>query len=104
MRDESLEYLKALANAPSPSGYELAAAKLFREYTQRYADRVSLDSHGNIIAALNPDAPMKIMLAAHMDEIGFVVHYIDEGGLLYFSAIGGHDSTIPPGQGLGIWH
>ncbi|MBB2962651.1 M42 family metallopeptidase [Methylobacterium sp. R2-1] len=103
MDHESLEFLKALANVPSPSGYEQGAAKLFREYTQRYADRVSLDSHGNIIAAVNPDAPMKIMLAAHMDEIGFVVHYIDEAGLLYFSAIGGHDSTIPPGQRVWVY-
>lgn len=103
MRHESLEYLKALANAPSPSGYEQGAAKLFLEYTQRYADGVSLDSHGNIIAALNPEAPMKIMIAAHMDEIGFVVHYIDEGGLLYSSAIGAHDSTIPPGQRVWVY-
>jgi len=38
------------------------------------------------------------MLAGHMDEIGFIVHYIDEGGMLYFSTIGGHDSSIIVGQ------
>jgi endoglucanase len=41
---------------------------------------------------------MKIMLAGHMDEIGFIIHYIDENGLLYFGTIGGHDSVIPVGQ------
>ena len=37
---------------------------------------------------------MKVMLAGHMDEIGFIVHYIDEQGYLYFQGIGGHDSAI----------
>ena len=41
---------------------------------------------------------MKIMLAGHMDEIGFIVHYISDEGLLHFSTIGGHDSAIPVGQ------
>jgi endoglucanase len=41
---------------------------------------------------------MKIMLAGHIDEIGFMVHYIDDSGLLFFSTIGGHDSAIPAGQ------
>ncbi|WP_200841272.1 M20/M25/M40 family metallo-hydrolase [Geminicoccus flavidas] len=49
-------------------------------------------------AALNPDAPMKVMLSGHMDEIGFIVHYISDEGLLYFSGIGGHDGVIPVGQ------
>lgn len=98
MRSESLAFLKALVNAPSPSGYEQPAARLYREYTERFAHRVTTDVHGNVAAVLNPDAPMKIMLAGHMDEIGFIVHYIDDQGLLYFSPIGGHDSVIPVGQ------
>jgi endoglucanase len=42
------------------------------------------------------------MLAGHMDEIGFVVHYISDEGLLYFSAIGGHDSVVPVGQAVWV--
>lgn len=83
MRLESMAFLEALANVPSPSGYEQRAAKLYREYTQSFADQVSTDVHGNVVAVLNAGAPMKIMLTAHMDEIGFIVHYIDEAGLLY---------------------
>lgn len=98
MRLESMAFLEALANVPSPSGYEQRAAKLYREYTQSFADQVSTDVHGNVVAVLNAGAPMKIMLTAHMDEIGFIVHYIDEAGLLYISGIGGHDSVIPLGQ------
>lgn len=95
MRSESVEFLKALTSVPSPSGYEQGAAKLYREYVEPFSDRVSTDVHGNVVAVLNPAASMKIMLTAHMDEIGFIVRYIDDAGLLYISGIGGHDSAIP---------
>jgi putative aminopeptidase FrvX len=102
MRPESLEFFKAIVNAPSPSGYEEPAARVYRDYTASFADRVTTDVHGNVAAILNPDAGMKIMLAGHMDEIGFIVHYISDDGLLYFSPIGGHDSVIPIGQRVWI--
>jgi endoglucanase len=73
-------------------------AKLFRQYTGSFADQVTTDSQGNVTAVMNPDAAMKVMLAGHMDEIGFVIHYINDEGLLYFSPIGGHDSVVPVGQ------
>ncbi|WP_301592016.1 M20/M25/M40 family metallo-hydrolase [Sabulicella glaciei] len=59
---------------------------------------MTTDIHGNVTATLNPGAPTKIMLAGHMDEIGFIIHHIGDDGLLYFSAIGGHDSAVPVGQ------
>ncbi len=98
MRPESFEFFKAIVNVPSPSGFEERAAEVYRGYTQAYADKLTTDVHGNVAAILNPDAEMKIMLAGHMDEIGFLIHYISEEGLLYFSTIGGHDSVIPVGQ------
>ncbi|MCE9558595.1 MAG: M42 family metallopeptidase [Armatimonadetes bacterium] len=101
MRSESLAFLKEIVNTPSPSGYEERAAVVFRNYT-KFADEQHTDSHGNTWAVLNPDAKMKIMLAGHMDEIGFIIHYIDDAGMLYFSTIGGHDSAIIVGQRLWI--
>ncbi|MDB5623329.1 MAG: peptidase family protein [Devosia sp.] len=98
MRDQSLQLLRALVEAPSPSGHEHIVAELYRDYVGPFAQEISTDVHGNVTAALNPAGPMKIMLAGHMDEIGFIIHYIDDAGLLYFSAIGGHDSVIPVGQ------
>lgn len=98
MRADSLTFLKAIVDVPSPSGYEERAAEIYRAYTKPFADKVVTDVHGSVAAILNPEAEMKIMLAGHMDEIGFIVHYIDEAGLLYFSGIGGHDSVIPVGQ------
>lgn len=101
MRAESLEFLKAIVNVPSPSGFEERAAVVYRDYTS-FADEIKTDVHGNVAAILNPQAEQKIMLAGHMDEIGFIIHYISDEGLLYFSGIGGHDSVIPIGQRVWI--
>lgn len=98
MRPESLQFLKDIVNVPSPSGYEERAAELYRSYMKPFADEIHTDIHGNVWAIKNPKADMKIMLAGHMDEIGFIIHYIDENGFLYFQGIGGHDSAIPVGQ------
>src|SRR5918997_1363056 len=89
MRSDSLAFLSSVVSAPSPSGYEQPVAKLYRKYAGRLADQVTTDIHGNVTAVLNPDAPMKIMLAGHMDEIGFIIHHIGDDGLLYFKGIGG---------------
>lgn len=98
MRAESLKFLKDLVDAPSPSGYESPAGIVYRDYISRSADKVTTDVNGNVFGVLNPEAKMRIMLAGHMDEIGFIIHYIDEGGLLFFQTVGGHDSVIPVGQ------
>src|SRR5579862_6348665 len=102
MRQESLDFFRAIVNVPSPSGYEEQAAELYRNYTSAFADEVRTDVHGNVWAIKNPKAKMKVMLAGHMDEIGFLIHYISDEGLLYFSGVGGHDSTIPIGQRVWI--
>ena len=85
MRAESLQFFKDIVNTPSPSGFEEFAADVYRDYTSQFADKVTTDVHGNVAAVLNPDAEMKIMLAGHMDEIGFLIHYIGDDGLIYFS-------------------
>jgi endoglucanase len=98
MRAESLAFLKAIVNAPSPSGYEQRAAEVYRAYTREFADKVYTDVMGNTIAVLNPDGKPRVMFAGHMDEIGFIVKYISDEGFLYFGPIGGHDPVIPVGQ------
>lgn len=98
MNKKALEFFQTIVNEPSPSGFEEGVAEHYRKYTQAFADEVTTDVHGNVIAVLNPKAEMKIMLAGHMDEIGFVVHFISPEGLLYFSQVGGHDSAIIVGQ------
>lgn len=103
MRQESLDFLKRIVDAPSPSGYEQPAARVYRGYMEPLADAVSTDVHGNVTAVLHPGASMRIMLAGHMDELGFIIHHIDDQGQLHFRTIGGHDSAVAIGQRLWIY-
>lgn len=96
MRDASLAFFRELVDTPSVSGYEEKAAKVFLDYLS-FAE-TEKDLHGNAYAALNPGAPFRIMLAGHIDEIGFVVHHIGDDGLLWFKTVGGHDASIVVGQ------
>jgi len=98
MRNESLSFLREIVNAPSPSGYEERAAAVYREYVGKFAHEVRTDVHGNVFAILNPSASFRIMLAGHIDEIGFIIHYIGDDGMLYFSSIGEHDAANAIGQ------
>lgn len=98
MREQTLQFLKSLVETASPSGSETSAAQVFSTYVRPYADRIDTDVLGNVTAILNPGAVMRVMLAAHMDEIGYMIHYIDADGFLHFSSIGGNDSVIAVGQ------
>lgn len=98
MNDEPLNFLKAVTATASPSGYEQDVAKLYRDYVTPHAHQVETDVMGNVIAALNPHAEFKVMLASHMDEIGLMIHHIGEDGYLHFQMIGGNDSVIADGQ------
>jgi putative aminopeptidase FrvX len=102
MNASSMAFLESVIAAPSPSGYEQPVARLYRDYVSRLADEVSTDVHGNVVAVLNPDARMKIMLVGHMDEIGFIIHYIGDDGLLYFSTVGGHDTSVALAQAVWV--
>ena len=98
MREEALEFLKRIVAAPSPSGFEQPVAQLYRDYVRPFSHRVTTDIMGNVSAVINPDAAMRFMYAGHMDEIGFIVHYIDEDGFLFISTIGGTDVATEIGQ------
>ena len=98
MRDERFRFLKELVEAPSPSGYEGPARAIWRREVEGVAEELRTDLHGNTIAALNPGGAPRVMLAGHIDEIGFMVTYIDDDGFVYFGPIGGHDPVIATGQ------
>ncbi len=99
MRKESVAFLEKLLDAPSPSGYEQPAQRLFRDYVAPYC-QVSSDVMGNVygfIPGQGMDRP-KVMLVGHTDEVGLQVKYIDDKGFLYFAAIGGVDAHLTPGK------
>jgi len=103
MRDESLDFLKALLTAPSPSGYEQPAQRLFRAYIEPFA-AVTTDVLGNVygnIPGAGEGSP-RVMLVGHSDEIGLQIKYIDDKGFLWFAAIGGVDPHLTPGLSVNI--
>ncbi|HZA45886.1 MAG TPA: M42 family metallopeptidase [Rubrobacter sp.] len=97
MRDASYDFLKRLLSTPGPSGYEEAAAKVWREEASQFAE-VRGDRMGNSFATIGADGPLKLMLAGHIDEIGMMVTHIDENGLLRFTGVGGWDPQVLVGQ------
>lgn len=101
MNKQAYDFLTELLAAPSPSGFEQPAAKLWRDYVKPYAD-VTGDVHGNSIAVHNPDAPFKFMLAGHIDEIGLIITHIDDKGFIYAAQIGGMDPALLIGQRVRI--
>ncbi len=102
MEEKSLAFLKDLLDAPSASGYEQPAQFVWRLYMSQYADRVTTDVHGNSIAVLNEAGATRILLAGHVDELGFIVNYIDDNGFIFFRTIGGFDLNLIPGRRVRI--
>jgi putative aminopeptidase FrvX len=99
----ALEFLKKILESPSPSGYERPVQEIVRQYVADFADRVTTDSHGNVIAVKNPQGAMRVMLAGHADQIGLLVQYIDGEGYLYCQPIGGWDPMQLVGQRMTVW-
>ena len=84
------DLLKKLSNAPGISGFENEVRNLMTVELNEYVDEISVDNMGNLIAIKNGDpGNKKVMLAAHMDEIGLMVRFIDKKGFIKFSKIGG---------------
>ena len=104
MEAKVVDFLKRLVEAPSPSGFEQPAQRVWANYVRTFADEVKTDVHGNTVAVLNPRGKPRVMFCGHCDEIGFMVNYIDEQGFIYFRAIGGVDPSLLPGQRLVVYH
>ncbi len=83
--------IRKLVEAPGPSGYETQIRNAVREEVEPLADEITVDNLGNLIARLGKkgDGGLKIMLAAHMDEIGVIATHIDERGFVRFLPVGG---------------
>ena len=73
---------------PSPSGCEQAIIKKMAMFLKDYIDELSIDNYGNLIALkYGNQRNKKLMLAAHADEVGMMVTYIDSNGFLSFQEI-----------------
>lgn len=87
------QLLKTLTETFGPSGYEDEVRKLILKEVKPLADEVRVDALGNLIVRKKPAAnsknPKRIMLAAHMDEIGVIASHIDRKGFVRFTNVGG---------------
>ncbi|MHA2162656.1 MAG: M42 family metallopeptidase [Candidatus Thorarchaeota archaeon] len=96
MADSKLDikFLEEICNSFGPSGHEKEVQKIVRDYGQKHADEVLYDRMGSVIFRKGNAGP-KIMLAGHVDEIGFVITKIEKKGFLRFHQLGGWwDQTL----------
>jgi putative aminopeptidase FrvX len=108
MKKANKEFLCNLLKAEGPSSSEGEASKVWMDEAKPFCDEVGEDIMGNVRAHLafpsgssKKHAP-KVLLTAHIDEIGFMISHIDSDGYLSFTSIGGWDTQILQGQRVSI--
>jgi endoglucanase len=114
MDDRQREFLDALLDTASPSGFETRCQRVWIDHVIEFADEVSTDAYGNAVATYNgaprSDADSSegsgtapsIAFAGHADEIGLIARDIDDEGFCRLGAIGGADRTVSQGQHVRI--
>lgn len=94
------ELLKRLCAPVCASGDEMSLSKMICDEVSPYCEKVEIDKAGNVICTkkgkVTPKS--KIMLAAHLDEVGFIITNITDSGLLKFASVGGIDARIWPAK------
>lgn len=83
------ELLKSLVEIPAPSGYESQVRNQIREWIEPLVDEMRVDALGNLVAVRKRTDALRLMLVAHMDEIGLMVTHVDQNGFARFVALGG---------------
>lgn len=96
---DEVKLLSALSNAFGPSGNEEEVRQILRKELEEFADQVQVDKLGNIFFHHHGSGSYpRIMLSAHMDEVGVLVTFIEDEGFLRFEAMGGIPNNVLPGQ------
>jgi len=97
--------LERLSNEFGPSGRERSVRALIREEIAGQVDRIEVDALGNLIAfkeGTGPAPRLRVMVAAHMDEVGVMITQVQKNGALKFRPVGGLDSRLLLGKRLVI--
>lgn len=104
MDQQNRAFFRTLITTPGPSGYEQTAAKVWREQAATFADGVDWDNLGNSYATIRGSASSDytVVVEGHIDEIGFILTYIDDDGFIWFDRIGGWDEQVVVGQRIRI--
>lgn len=98
LNDSSFKFLETYINNPSPVGFESSGQKLWLEYIKPNVDTTFTDPYGTAVGVINPEAPFKVVIEAHADEISWFVNYVNAEGLLYLKRNGGVDHQVAPGS------
>ena len=102
LNNDSMAFLESYLNNASPTGYESSGQKIWMEYLKPYVDTFITDTYGTAVGIINPDAPFKVVIEGHADEISWYVNYITEDGLIYVIRNGGSDHQIAPSKRVNI--
>ena len=98
----SLKFLEKYLNNPSPTGYEWEGQKIWMDYLKPYVDDFITDTYGSAVGVINPEAPYKVVIEGHSDEISWYVNYVTDSGLIYVIRNGGSDHQIAPSKWVNI--
>lgn len=93
----NLELLQKLTEAFGPSGYEETIREILRKEVEPLADEIQVERLGSLVAH-RKGTGKKIILVAHLDEIGLMATYVDEKGFVRFTSIGGTQSWMFVGE------
>ncbi|MEZ4833497.1 MAG: hypothetical protein R2873_16175 [Caldilineaceae bacterium] len=103
---EKYQLLEQLCLARGVAGQEESVRQILREAVTDHVDSVETDALGNLIARKRPrggeDNPLRVMIAAHMDEVGFMVVKANDNGGLKIRSVGGIDARLLPGKRVQI--
>ncbi|WP_366183961.1 M42 family metallopeptidase [Flavobacterium ovatum] len=102
LKPASLAFLEKYLNNASPTGYEAEGQKIWMDYLKPYVDTFITDTYGTAVGIINPDAPYKVVIEGHSDEIAWYVNYITDDGLIYVIRNGGSDHQIAPSKRVNI--
>ncbi|CAM3915991.1 peptidase M42 [Flavobacterium branchiophilum] len=102
LNEASLTFLETYLNTASPTGYESEGQKIWMNYIKPYVDTFITDTYGTVVGVINPEAPFKVVIEGHADEIGWYVNYITDDGLIYVIRNGGSDHQIAPSKRVNI--
>lgn len=96
------DFLFTYLNNASPTGFETEGQKIWLNYLRPYIDKHDVDHYGTTYGIINPDAPYKVVIEAHADEISWFVSYIAEDGMISVIRNGGSDHIIAPSKRVNI--
>lgn len=99
---ETVELLRTLCDAFGPSGFEEEVCTTLQPLIAPYVDEMRVDTLGNLIATRRGTGDTTLLLDAHMDEIGFIISYVEESGFLRFTQTSGWDVRIVPAHAVTI--